>query len=685
MNVNRRFMATTAEKGCLLSALLIATILLSTSVGLFIPTRALADSLSIDQVNIEAFPHVKVFLQVESNEKEFEKRVGDRAEKGTDLTRTIRVLEDSTEREIIEIRHLTASVPASAVVMLLDISGSLRGEPFREMKKAVLTFISAMKTGEEVAIVTFGDDVTIDLGFTDDRDALRKTLDTLKISGKITVLHDAISQAVDLFASRRFQGRKAIVVFSDGKDEGSRIDYSGLLKKITRSNIPIFSIGFSKVEKRWLQHMASFAESTNGRYLYVPKAENLSEIFESVRTRIRDTYVLVYASRANREDAHELRIQWEDSTALKRFHLPDGFFREQAKPLNTPIFVPEPDETGSPVLIFPLREVALFGILLSLVMFYTRFKIRQFKNPPKRLLIRRKQGRLRKIAASAEKEIKRLESNKPRGLDPPVRRLTASQSNIHMMEKLFLKTLGESKGDEIGSMKIELNEEEVFFAAPTCIRMLKNAKGRESEVIGNVLRKIASVSPNSGGSHDTGLSDTMNDLEYWENWWEKARTEKTAKLMEENLHAEAKRKREADERKLREALEKRKERIQEILAKQSFSNGTEIPFLGIDPYRNDSMVKFSARIEKHEAGKLFLSCKKVLDLETLIAPSDKILHITPFWENIRMETIIQADVFYRVIAIEEKEAGAYSVVSGVLKSFEEEITIDQLFERVKAA
>ncbi len=694
-------MPTNVEKRFPVSIIPSAIILLIASFYLFAPPCSLADSLSIDQVNIETFPNVMVFLQMESKGEPIEKSRNDQGRRTTDLYRDIQIFEDSAEREILEIRHLASSVPDSAVVMLLDVSGSMRGKPFREMKKAVLAFIAAMKTGEKIAIVTFADEVTIDLDFTADRDALRNTIDTLKISGKITVLYNAISQATDLYASRRFQGRKAMVVFSDGKDEGSRIDYTGLMEKITRSNIPIYSIGFSKIGNKWLRHMASFAETTNGRYLYAPKAEDLSDIYKNIETRIRDTYVLVYASLVNREDAHDLRIQWKDTEALKRFYLPEGFFRDHATPTITPPLVPEPTEakssvspkeSGEPgkkaselVQPFPLRKIALFTILLALLIFYVGIKIRNFRSPPEHNRIKQLQGNLQKIAAATEKEIQRFESNQRRELYIPTRRDTPPESTMHVMEKLFLESLAESNGDEIRRMKTELNEEEVFFAVPTYIQMLKNTKGRQSAVIGNVLRKIASVVEESDASDSSVLSDAMNNLEYWENWWEKSRSEKTAKIIEKNLLAETERKREADKEKVREALEKRKERIQKILAKQTFSTGMEVSFLGIDPYREDSLINFDARIEKRENGQLFLSCKRPLNLETLIAPSDRIHRITPFWDNIRIETIIQAGVFHRIIAIEEKEAGAYSVLSAVLKSFEEEITIDQLFERVKAS
>jgi VWFA-related protein len=106
-----------------------------------------------------------------------------------------------------------------SVVLMLDTSGSTR---FRldDIQDAAITFVNQLRQDDRVMVVSFDDQVRILSEFTSDRGRLR---DAIRRShpGDGTKLYDA----VDLVMNQRLnsvEGRKAIVLFTDGVDTTSR-------------------------------------------------------------------------------------------------------------------------------------------------------------------------------------------------------------------------------------------------------------------------------------------------------------------------------------------------------------------------------------------------------------------------------------------------------------------------------
>jgi VWFA-related protein len=157
--------------------------------------------------------------------------------------RDFHVYEDGVEQEIAE---FTSVEEPFHVVLLLDTSGSTRFK-IDEIQRAAIAFIEELKPRDQVMIVSFDNQVYIDSEFTDDRARLRRAIYRTRTGGA-TKLYDA----VDLVITERLdhvQGRKAIVLFTDGVDTSSRLASArSSLERVEESGALVYPIQYDTEE-----------------------------------------------------------------------------------------------------------------------------------------------------------------------------------------------------------------------------------------------------------------------------------------------------------------------------------------------------------------------------------------------------------------------------------------------------
>lgn len=163
-----------------------------------------------------------------------------------------RVLEDGIEQRVD--KFITTEAPFS-LLLLLDVSGSTRGE-LELIQDASIEFTRLMKPADRIAIATFNSESRLIQDFTDDRDRLESTLRRIR-SGGGTAFYDALERSINEYMEG-VEGRKAIVVFTDGVDNrlthdysnGSRTSYPELFRQIQEIDTLIYPI-FVDTESRF--------------------------------------------------------------------------------------------------------------------------------------------------------------------------------------------------------------------------------------------------------------------------------------------------------------------------------------------------------------------------------------------------------------------------------------------------
>lgn len=139
------------------------------------------------------------------------------------------------------------------IALLLDTSGSTEGKALEKIKEAAKEFIDLLNTNDQCLIATFDSQVSILSQFTSDHDDLKKAINKVETASKDgTVLYQAISE-VSQKPFARAQGRKVIILLSDGKDFGSTVKQKSLMEQLEESDVMIYSIfyqtgeGFNKL------------------------------------------------------------------------------------------------------------------------------------------------------------------------------------------------------------------------------------------------------------------------------------------------------------------------------------------------------------------------------------------------------------------------------------------------------
>jgi VWFA-related protein len=136
----------------------------------------------------------------------------------------------------------TENEPIS-VALLLDTSGSTQ-VVLNKIKEAAKDFIDLLNPNDQCLIATFDSRVNNLSPFNSNRDELKKSLDKIQTAQKDgTIVLSAIHRITqDSF--KRIQGRKAIVLLSDGKDVGSDITTKDLLSELEESDVSIYAIHY---------------------------------------------------------------------------------------------------------------------------------------------------------------------------------------------------------------------------------------------------------------------------------------------------------------------------------------------------------------------------------------------------------------------------------------------------------
>lgn len=127
------------------------------------------------------------------------------------------------------------------VVLMLDTSASTQ-EQLGDIQNAAIAFVDQLQPADRVKVISFDDEVRDLIAFTSDRAELRRAI-TATRPGKGTRLYDAVRIA--LGALRSVEGRKAIVIFTDGVDwRSANTKYADNMRSVEESGVIVYPIRY---------------------------------------------------------------------------------------------------------------------------------------------------------------------------------------------------------------------------------------------------------------------------------------------------------------------------------------------------------------------------------------------------------------------------------------------------------
>lgn len=202
--------------------------------------------------------------------------------RATDFT----VYEDSRMQEISA--FAAGEVPLT-VVLGIDRSWSMAGEPLRLAKQASQTFLRELKPADRSMVVAISSEADVIAPLSADRVEQTRAVSALD-PWSTTALHDAIIAALDRLEPE--PGRKALVVFSDGTDRYSRATAAEVVERARRSHALIYPIAFGRERAPLL---AELAVLTGGRSFLLRDARDLEKTLGSIARELRYQYLIGYS------------------------------------------------------------------------------------------------------------------------------------------------------------------------------------------------------------------------------------------------------------------------------------------------------------------------------------------------------------------------------------------------------
>jgi Ca-activated chloride channel homolog len=214
-----------------------------------------------------------------------------------------RVYEDGVEQKISNFETQNVS---SAVGVLLDTSLSMV-DILPRMKAGLLDFARRSSGFSELFVMTFGTRVRILHEVGQPVDRLEDNLKLLGVQGT-SVLYDALVEGLQR-VSRSDSPRKALIVFTDGNDTGSKNGFRQVLPEAQKAGallyfIPIGTRGVLIDEKT----LEDLAKETGGRVIYLTRSQPVPPAMESIREELSRQYYLGYYT-SRKPGFHSLRVE----------------------------------------------------------------------------------------------------------------------------------------------------------------------------------------------------------------------------------------------------------------------------------------------------------------------------------------------------------------------------------------
>ena len=186
------------------------------------------------------------------------------------------------------------------LVVAVDISASMT-TAMPKLKKAVKSFLGAVPPSEQVTLVGFNDSVfALTRKSTDPAERVR-AVDRLAPWGA-TALYDVIIRGVDMLG--RQTGRKALVVFTDGEDQGSHVAIEDVERKLQASDVTLYMIAQGRgVSQEYLKKvMQRLTVPTGGRLFTTDSVDELQGAFGELLTELSNQYLLGYPPTNTKRD-----------------------------------------------------------------------------------------------------------------------------------------------------------------------------------------------------------------------------------------------------------------------------------------------------------------------------------------------------------------------------------------------
>ena len=185
------------------------------------------------------------------------------------------------------------------VVVALDVSGSMEGDPLLRAKAAVAELLATLPESVPVAIVGFGDTANVQSNFTTDRDVTLGAVNGLIAAGQ-TALFDGIQLGLAQLAVQGGSG--ALVVLADGADSVSSATLDSTVANLAAAEIDV-SIVALQTRDFTAESVQAMADAAGGSVLAIDDSVNFAEALRSIGAGLGNSYEVRWRSKSTGDSA----------------------------------------------------------------------------------------------------------------------------------------------------------------------------------------------------------------------------------------------------------------------------------------------------------------------------------------------------------------------------------------------
>lgn len=255
-------------------------------------------------------------------------------------------LSEDSKPQTIKYFSRETNIPLT-IGLLVDVSMSQQNLVETERRAAASFFSSVLKPKDVAFLISFGADSELLQDITGSPRSLQEGLGRMKLNGGFsginsgpvptmtkprgTVLYDAVYVASSDMLAKEV-GRKAIILITDGEDQGSRETEKAAVEAAQKSDAIIYGIlyvdrqfyGFGGYSGAGV--LKRMAEETGGRLFQVDRKNSLDNIFEQIQQEMRTQYLIGYTPTNGQKDGSYRRLDLRTHDKDQKVQVRKGYY-----------------------------------------------------------------------------------------------------------------------------------------------------------------------------------------------------------------------------------------------------------------------------------------------------------------------------------------------------------------------
>lgn len=193
--------------------------------------------------------------------------------------------------------------------VLLDVSGSMV-EDIAFMRTASIKFLNTFSDAVDITLVDFDVEIRTARYGQSDFARLVERIRGQKL-GTYTSMYDAVGVYLD--GATDLNGRKVMLLYTDGGDTRSALRFPDLINLLKASDVTVYAIGAldhrssGRAEQRMI--LQQMAEATGGQAYFPTSVKELDKVYAQIEAEIRAQYTLGYVSGNEKTDGTWRKVE----------------------------------------------------------------------------------------------------------------------------------------------------------------------------------------------------------------------------------------------------------------------------------------------------------------------------------------------------------------------------------------